>query len=95
MPRPARDKPNFTPWWSSPIPPARDSMWATPGSIPPWTWWPGKRRMDGYNVLPHGLDAFGLPTRELCHQEPHSPRQGDPDNIANFTKQLKMLGYSL
>ena len=55
-----------------------------------------KRRMDGYNVLfPMGYDAFGLPTENYRHQEPHSPRQGDPATTSpTLPSQLKMLGYS-
>ena len=54
-----------------------------------------KRRMDGYNVLfPMGYDAFGLPTENYAIKNHIHPAQVTKDNIANFTKQLKMLGYS-
>ncbi|MDY4172011.1 MAG: leucine--tRNA ligase [Evtepia sp.] len=54
-----------------------------------------KRRMDGYNVLfPMGYDAFGLPTENYAIKNHIHPAQVTRDNIANFTKQLKMLGYS-
>ena len=54
-----------------------------------------KRRMDGYNVLfPMGYDAFGLPTENYAIKNHIHPAKVTPDNIANFTKQLKMLGYS-
>ena len=54
-----------------------------------------KRRMDGYNVLfPMGYDAFGLPTENYAIKNHIHPAKVTRDNIANFTKQLKMLGYS-
>ena len=54
-----------------------------------------KRRMDGYNVLfPMGYDAFGLPTENDAIKNHIHPAKVTHDNIANFTKQLKMLGYS-
>ena len=54
-----------------------------------------KRRMDGYNVLfPMGSDAFGLPTETYAIKNHIHPAKVTHDNIANFTKQLKMLGYS-
>ena len=54
-----------------------------------------KRRMDGYNVLfPMGYDAFGLPTENYAIKNHIHPAKVTHDNIANFTQQLKMLGYS-
>ena len=54
-----------------------------------------KRRMDGYNVLfPMGYDAFGLPTENFAIKNHIHPAKVTHDNIANFTRQLKMLGYS-
>ena len=54
-----------------------------------------KRRMDGYNVLfPMGYDAFGLPTENYAIKNHIHPAKVTKDNIENFTKQLKMLGYS-
>ena len=54
-----------------------------------------KRRMDGYNVLfPMGYDAFGLPTENYAIKNHIHPAKVTHDNIANFTKQLMMLGYS-
>ena len=54
-----------------------------------------KRRMEGYNVLfPIGFDAFGLPTENYAIKNKIHPRKVTHDNIAQFTKQLKMLGYS-
>ena len=54
-----------------------------------------KRRMDGYNVLfPIGFDAFGLPTENYAIKNHIHPAKVTHDNIANFTKQLHMLGYS-
>ena len=54
-----------------------------------------KRRMQGYNVLfPIGFDAFGLPTENYAIKNHMHPRAVTEKNIANFTKQLKMLGFS-
>ncbi|MBQ7871473.1 MAG: leucine--tRNA ligase [Oscillospiraceae bacterium] len=54
-----------------------------------------KRRMDGYNVhFPMGYDAFGLPTENFAIQNHIHPAKVTEQNIANFTKQLQMLGYS-
>ena len=53
-----------------------------------------KKRMDGYNVLfPIGYDAFGLPTENYAIKNHIHPAVVTRDNIANFTRQLKMLGY--
>ena len=54
-----------------------------------------KKRMDGYNVLyPIGFDAFGLPTENYAIKTHIHPTKVTADNIATFTSQLKMLGYS-
>ncbi len=54
-----------------------------------------KRRMEGYNVLfPIGFDAFGLPTENYAIKNHMHPRDVTQRNIARFTAQLKMLGYS-
>jgi leucyl-tRNA synthetase len=54
-----------------------------------------KRRMEGYNVLfPIGFDAFGLPTENYAIQTGIHPRKVTDDNIAKFTNQLKMAGFS-
>ncbi len=53
-----------------------------------------KKRMDGYNVLfPIGFDAFGLPTENFAIKNHVHPAIVTKQNIANFTRQLKMLGY--
>ncbi len=53
-----------------------------------------KKRMDGYNVLfPIGFDAFGLPTENYAIKNHVHPAKVTKDNIANFTGQLKMLGF--
>ena len=53
-----------------------------------------KRRMEGYNVLfPIGYDAFGLPTENFAIKNHIHPSIVTKDNIQNFTRQLKMLGY--
>ena len=54
-----------------------------------------KKRMEGYNVLfPIGYDAFGLPTENYAVQHHIHPAKVTHDNVANFRKQLHMLGYS-
>ena len=53
-----------------------------------------KKRMNGYNVIfPIGYDAFGLPTENYAIKNHIHPAKVTHDNIANFTRQLKMLGY--
>ena len=53
-----------------------------------------KKRMEGYNVLfPIGFDAFGLPTENYAIKNHIHPAVVTKNNIENFTKQLKMLGY--
>ena len=53
-----------------------------------------KKRMEGYNVLfPIGFDAFGLPTENYAIKNHIHPALVTKNNIANFTSQLKMLGY--
>ena len=54
-----------------------------------------KKRLAGYNVLyPMGFDAFGLPTENFAIKNHIHPEIVTRDNIANFKKQLKSLGFS-
>ncbi len=54
-----------------------------------------KRRMDGFNVLyPIGWDAFGLPTENFAIKNNIHPRIVTENNIANFKRQLKSIGFS-
>ncbi|HLD81765.1 MAG TPA: leucine--tRNA ligase, partial [Patescibacteria group bacterium] len=54
-----------------------------------------KKRMEGRNVLfPIGFDAFGLPAENYAMKTGTHPAETTKKNIANFTRQLKMLGYS-
>jgi len=54
-----------------------------------------KKRMEGYNVLhPMGWDAFGLPAEQFAINTGKHPEGFTKTNIATFTKQLKMLGFS-
>ncbi len=54
-----------------------------------------KKRMEGKNVLfPIGFDAFGLPTENYAIKNKIQPRVATDKNIANFTKQLKSIGFS-
>jgi len=53
------------------------------------------KRMKGYNVLhPIGFDAFGLPTERYSMITGIHPEEATKTNIANFRRQLKMLGFS-
>jgi leucyl-tRNA synthetase len=53
------------------------------------------KRAKGFNVLhPMGYDAFGLPAEEYAIRTNTPPRVSTENNIANFTRQLKMLGFS-
>ncbi len=52
-------------------------------------------RMRGKTVLhPMGFDAFGLPAEEHAIKHNVPPRVSTEQNIAEFTRQLKMLGFS-
>ena len=54
-----------------------------------------KKRLQGYNVLyPMGWDAFGLPTENFAIKNHIHPSIVTENNIANFKKQLKSLGFS-
>ncbi|MCH5148520.1 MAG: leucine--tRNA ligase [Clostridiales bacterium] len=53
------------------------------------------KRMQGYNVLhPMGFDSFGLPAEQYAIKTGNNPDGFTQRNIENFTKQLKMLGFS-
>ncbi len=52
-------------------------------------------RMRGESVLhPMGFDAFGLPAEEHAIKTGEHPKVRTQQNIDNFTRQLKMLGFS-
>ncbi len=54
-----------------------------------------KRRMEGYNVLhPMGWDAFGLPAENFAIKTGVHPEKSTNENIENFTRQIKSLGFS-
>ncbi len=53
-----------------------------------------KERMHGKNVLyPIGWDAFGLPTENFAIKHKVKPQDATAENVANFTRQLKSLGF--
>lgn len=53
------------------------------------------KRMQGYNVLhPMGFDAFGLPAEQYAIKTGNHPGNFTQKNIENFTRQLKMIGFS-
>jgi len=52
-------------------------------------------RMCGYDVLhPMGWDSFGLPAEQFAINTGTQPASTTKANIANFRRQLKMLGFS-
>jgi leucyl-tRNA synthetase len=52
-------------------------------------------RMQGKSVVhPMGFDAFGLPAEEHAIKTGQHPRSQTETNIANFRRQMKMLGFS-
>ncbi len=54
-----------------------------------------KKRLEGYNVLyPMGWDAFGLPTENFAIKNKIHPKIVTENNIANFKRQLKSIGFS-
>ncbi len=53
------------------------------------------KKMKGYNVLhPIGFDSFGLPTERYSMTTGIPPQKATDDNVANFTKQLKNIGFN-
>jgi leucyl-tRNA synthetase len=53
------------------------------------------RRAQGFNVLhPMGWDSFGLPAEQYAVKTGQHPRVTTEANIANFTRQIKSLGFS-
>lgn len=51
-------------------------------------------RMNGYNVLhPMGFDSFGLPAENYAIKTGTHPRISTEQNIDNFRKQIKSLGF--
>jgi leucyl-tRNA synthetase len=53
------------------------------------------KRMKGFNVLhPMGWDSFGLPAENYAMKTNTHPDITTKKNIANFTRQLKALGFS-
>ena len=53
------------------------------------------RRACGFNVLhPMGWDSFGLPAEQYAVKNGQHPRVTTEANIANFTRQIKSLGFS-
>ena len=54
------------------------------------------RKQDGglQRTFPRGFDIFGLPTENYAIKHHMHPRKVTERNIARFTNQLKMLGFS-
>lgn len=53
------------------------------------------KRMQGYKVLhPMGWDAFGLPAEQYAMKTGHNPREFTAQNIKNFKRQIRSLGFS-
>ncbi|MEA2076959.1 MAG: leucine--tRNA ligase [Candidatus Marinimicrobia bacterium] len=53
------------------------------------------KRMKGFNVLhPIGFDAFGLPAETYALKTGTHPSITTDKNVKNFTRQLKMFGFS-
>ncbi|UDM32537.1 leucine--tRNA ligase [Lentilactobacillus laojiaonis] len=53
------------------------------------------KRMQGKNVLhPIGWDAFGLPAEQYALKTGHNPKDFTVENIDNFRRQIKSLGFS-
>ncbi len=52
-------------------------------------------RMRGKSVIhPMGFDSFGLPAEEAAINKGIPPEESTKKNIANFRRQLKLLGFS-
>lgn len=54
-----------------------------------------RKRMEGFNVLhPMGWDAFGLPAEQYAIQTGTHPAESTAANIANFRRQLRLIGLA-
>ncbi len=54
-----------------------------------------RKRMEGHNVLhPMGWDAFGLPAEQYAIQTGKHPKETTAENVANFRRQLRLIGLS-
>ena len=54
-----------------------------------------RKRMEGCNVLhPMGWDAFGLPAEQYAIQTGKHPKETTGANVANFRRQLRLIGLS-
>ena len=52
------------------------------------------KRKSGFNILhPMGWDAFGLPAEEHARATGEHPRINTRNNVDNFRRQLRMLGF--
>jgi leucyl-tRNA synthetase len=57
--------------------------------------WTRFKRHNGFNVLhPMGFDSFGLPAENYALKTGTHPRVTTEENIANFRRQIKSLGFS-
>ncbi|MBD3949922.1 leucine--tRNA ligase [Tuanshanicoccus lijuaniae] len=53
------------------------------------------KRAQGFDVLhPMGWDAFGLPAEQYALDTGNDPAEFTAENIANFKRQIKSLGFS-
>ena len=53
-------------------------------------------RQQGLNVMrPFGYDTFGLPAENYAIKTGRSPKDVTAENVANFRKQAKKLGYAI
>ncbi len=54
-----------------------------------------RKRMAGFNVLhPMGWDAFGLPAEQYAIKTGKHPAETTTENVANFKRQLRLIGLS-
>ena len=84
-----------TSWTCFPIPAGTVCTSVTPKATQRPTLSPASLALRGESVLhPMGFDAFGLPAEEHAIKTGEHPRIQTQRNIDNFTRQLKMLGFS-
>ena len=86
--------PSITAWWSSRTPPARACMWSSP-LLHGAGYCGSQKAFAGLQcVVPHGWDAFGLPTENYAIKNHIHPEIVTKNNIAHFKQQLQSLGFS-